>query len=182
MRLPVSARELQGYALVDSPFGELGLVWGDLGLRRILLPGEGPEAPASVLRGEHGPEAEGELPPPLALLVAALRSHLSGTPTEYDQIPLDLSGLRPFAVRVYEATRRIPWGKARTYGAVAHGAGAPGAARAVGAALARNPFPLVVPCHRVLAADASLRGFSAPGGLATKRRLLSLEGCPAGRR
>ena len=65
-----------------------------------------------------------------------------------------------------------------TYGEIARAVGDPGAARAVGAALGANPFPVIVPCHRVLAADGALHGFSAPGGITTKRRMLELEGAP----
>jgi methylated-DNA-[protein]-cysteine S-methyltransferase len=80
--------------------------------------------------------------------------------------------------RVREAVRSIPPGETATYGEIARAIGDPGAARAVGAALGSNPFPIVVPCHRVLAADGALHGFSAPGGIATKRRMLEIECAP----
>ena len=91
---------------------------------------------------------------------------------------LDESGLEPFARHVYAATRAIGPGAVATYGEIARAVGDPGAARAVGAALGANPYPVIVPCHRVLAADGALHGFSAPGGIATKRRMLELEGAP----
>jgi methylated-DNA-[protein]-cysteine S-methyltransferase len=93
-------------------------------------------------------------------------------------VVLDERSLDEFQRRVYEATREVGPGQTATYGEIARAIGAPGAARAVGAALGSNPFPLIVPCHRVLAADGSLHGFSAPGGITTKRRLREIEGAP----
>jgi methylated-DNA-[protein]-cysteine S-methyltransferase len=91
---------------------------------------------------------------------------------------LDESGIDAFRRRVYAATREIPVGRTATYGEIARRIGDPGAARAVGAALGANPFPIVVPCHRVLAASGALHGFSAPGGIDTKRRMLEIERVP----
>lgn len=91
------------------------------------------------------------------------------------RIPLAWDRMTPFARSVYRSARRIPAGETRSYGWVARDLGRPRAARAVGAALAANPVPLFVPCHRVVASDGRLTGFSAPGGLALKRRLLALE-------
>ena len=87
-----------------------------------------------------------------------------------------MEGLPAFNRRVYELARTIPPGSTMTYGEVARRLGSPGMARAVGQALGRNPYPIVVPCHRVLAADGRMGGFSAPGGVATKRRMLEIEG------
>ena len=94
-------------------------------------------------------------------------------------MPLDLDGVPEFHRRVYDVARAIPPGETRSYGEVAAALGEPGAAQAVGRALGRNPVPIVVPCHRVLAADGRLHGFSAPGGIETKRRMLALEGAGA---
>jgi methylated-DNA-[protein]-cysteine S-methyltransferase len=94
------------------------------------------------------------------------------------EIPLDQRGVDAFRRAVYAATRQIPPGRTETYGGIARAIGQPEAARDVGAALARNPTPIIVPCHRVVAANGALTGFSAPGGLATKRRMLELEGAP----
>lgn len=101
-----------------------------------------------------------------------VRAFFAGRPVKP---PLDWEGATPFERIVGEAVRRIPWGETRTYGQVARSVGRPGAARAVGRAMARNRFFLFVPCHRVVGA-AGLGGFSAPGGAALKRRLLELEG------
>lgn len=110
----------------------------------------------------------------------ALERHLGGAPQDLRSIPLELGSLPPFFRRVYELAREIGPGCTITYGELASQAGSPGASRAVGQAMARNPFILVVPCHRVLAASAGIGGFSAPGGAATKRRLLALEGVSVG--
>src|SRR5439155_15276195 len=93
-------------------------------------------------------------------------------------IPLDQRGIDPFSRLVYEATREIRPGTTATYGQIARAIGRPDAARDVGAALARNHVPVIVPCHRVVAASGALTGFSAPGGIETKRRMLELEGAP----
>lgn len=116
-------------------------------------------------------EPEGEM----AAAVAAIRAHLTGELDDLRSIPLDYSAQPEFHRNVYDITRAIDPGRTLTYGEVAARAGAPGAAQAVGQALGRNPIPLIVPCHRVLAADHGLHGFSAPGGVATKARLLEIE-------
>jgi methylated-DNA-[protein]-cysteine S-methyltransferase len=105
-------------------------------------------------------------------------SLLDGEPSDLRSLELDESGLDDFRRRVYAATRAVGPGTTATYGEVARTIGEPGAARAVGAALAQNPFPIIVPCHRVLAASGALHGFSAPGGIATKRRMLEIERAP----
>ena len=119
-------------------------------------------------------------PPPAWLkpLAAALAAHLGGRAgIELPLKWLDWTGVPPFHRRVYERVHAIPRGQTLTYGGVARAVGSPGAARAVGQAMARNPFPLIVPCHRVVAAN-NLGGFG--GGLALKRRLLRLEGADLG--
>ena len=115
-------------------------------------------------------------------LFRQLAAYVAGHPTPLD-VPVVLDTLTPFQRRVLEACRSIPFGQVRTYRDLADHMGSPAACRAVGAALARNPVPLVVPCHRVVRTDGTLGGFSAPGGLGLKRRLLAHEGCPVrGRR
>ena len=111
----------------------------------------------------------------IAELVAKLRQFAEGQAVDFSEVPLALDRLSPFARRVVEACRRIPWGQVRTYGQLAAVCGSPSAARAVGSVMAKNRFPLVVPCHRVLAAGGELGGYSAPAGLQMKQRLLELE-------
>jgi len=103
---------------------------------------------------------------------------MDGSKHDLSSIPLDERGIDDFRRAVYAKTRDIPAGTTRSYGDVARATGRPDGARDVGVALARNPFPIIVPCHRVVAANGALTGFSAPGGLETKRRMLELEGAP----
>jgi len=115
-------------------------------------------------------------PPEMACVQDALAGLLHSLPSDLSFVRLDMDALPPFHRRVYEAARAIPWGATMTYGALAKVAGAAGAARAVGQALARNPFALIVPCHRVVAAGRRIGGFSAHGGITMKLRLLAIEG------
>jgi methylated-DNA-[protein]-cysteine S-methyltransferase len=108
--------------------------------------------------------------------VDRLRRFAEGESVDFSDIPLSLSHLTPFARRVVAACRRIGWGQVITYGKLAAACGSPGAARAVGSVMAKNRYPLIVPCHRVLGAGGSLGGYSAPDGLAMKQRLLAMEG------
>lgn len=108
-------------------------------------------------------------------LVERLQSYAEGAIDEFADVELDLGPLSPFRRRVMACLRRVPYGATLTYGELAALAGRPRAARAVGACMAANPVPIIVPCHRVLAAGGKLGGYSAPNGLAMKQRLLALE-------
>ncbi|HSL76939.1 MAG TPA: MGMT family protein [Candidatus Limnocylindrales bacterium] len=118
------------------------------------------------------------VPDPILKAIDGIVSVLEGAATDLRAVALDERGIDDFRRAVYMATRAIPPGSTVTYGDIARAIGRPDAARDVGAALASNPFPIVVPCHRVVGAGGKLTGFSAPGGLATKRRMLELEGTP----
>jgi len=109
-------------------------------------------------------------------LISRLRNLACGGPEDLRDVPIDLSDRTRFQQRVLRQCRQILWGHTLTYGELAARAGSPGAARAVGNIMATNPLPLVVPCHRVIGAAGALVGFSAPGGIRVKRRLLRLEG------
>jgi methylated-DNA-[protein]-cysteine S-methyltransferase len=109
-------------------------------------------------------------------LAEDLERFAAGEPVDFGRVTLDTNHLTPFGRRIVTACRRIPFGQTRSYSQLAAICGSPGAARAVGQVMARNRFPLVVPCHRVLAAGGRIGGFSAPDGLRMKRRLLSIEG------
>ncbi len=111
----------------------------------------------------------------LSNAISQVNAYLKGRLTSFN-VPLDWSDISAFAQKVYKATMQIPFGEVRTYGEIAIAIGQGNAARAVGAALGANPFVLLVPCHRVIGANGHLNGFSAPGGLETKSRLLRHEG------
>jgi methylated-DNA-[protein]-cysteine S-methyltransferase len=116
-------------------------------------------------------------PPKIEKIIQRAQEHLAGKPHDFSDIPLDWSQVTPFQKRVYLATQEVKAGHTTTYGEIARqlGVGREGA-RAVGAALGANPWLLIVPCHRVVAANGHLTGFSAPGGIRTKARMLNLEG------
>jgi methylated-DNA-[protein]-cysteine S-methyltransferase len=164
------------YALFDTPLGACGIAWGPRGIRRFQLPEATREQTEQrLLVGIEGATAA-EPPPRVRQALRRVLLHLSGKPQDFSGLELDMETVPPFHRRVYEAARQAPAGRTLTYGQMAQLAGSPGASRAVGQAMARNPFPLLVPCHRVLAAGNKAGGFSAYGGAETKARLLGLEG------
>ncbi len=165
------------YRLFETAFGVCGLAWNGNGLTQVRLPDHSEALTRANLLArqplaEHDPEGG---PPFVAAAIEQMQAHLGGSPHHLRELPLDLSGIRGFELRVYVATRALDPGQTCTYGEMANALGDPAAMRAVGQALGHNPWPLVVPCHRVLAAGGRLGGFSAPGGTDTKRRLLVLE-------
>jgi len=116
-----------------------------------------------------------EHPTSITGVVERLEAYAAGEDVDFSDVAVDEQHLTDFGRRIVKACRRIPRGRTRSYGELAASCGSPGAARAVGQVMARNRYPLIVPCHRVLAAGGLLGGFSAPQGLAMKRRLLALE-------
>jgi methylated-DNA-[protein]-cysteine S-methyltransferase len=165
-----------GFALFDTAIGRCGIAWGERGIAGVQLPEAGePETRARML---HRFPAAGEaIPPPeVQRAVDGIVGLLRGEASDLSEVTLDMEHVPAFHRRVYEVARAIPPGKTLSYGAVAVRLGASGAARAVGQALGRNPFPIVVPCHLVLAAGGKIGGFSAEGGITTKRRMLAIEG------
>ena len=164
------------FTLVDTALGVIGIAWTDRGLKRLELPGRDREATMRRLLKGLGEAAEAAPPDFLAPLVEKLKSYADGARVDFVDVPTDLSGIDRFRSAIYEALLHIGYGQTTTYGELAAAAGFPGAAREAGTALGQNPVPLVVPCHRVLAAGGALGGFSAPGGAATKERLLIMEG------
>ncbi|MFT3663657.1 methylated-DNA--[protein]-cysteine S-methyltransferase [Piscinibacter sp.] len=163
------------YAWFDTPLGGCAIVWGDAGVRGLMLPGADRARTLASLRRRHPGASEGAPTPAIAAAIAALHALLAGAPESLAGIALDLRGVPDFHRRVYEAARHILPGRTCTYGELAETLGDAGAARAVGQALGANPFAIIVPCHRVLAAGGASGGFSAPGGVATKLRLLEIE-------
>lgn len=164
------------YALFDTAIGRCALAWGPRGVIGVQLPERSPEATRIRLM-RLCPNAE-ELEPPkqIARAIEDISALLRGEKKSLRAVQLDLSRVPAFNARVYETTRAIPPGGTRTYGEIARAIGQPDGARAVGQALGRNPFAIVVPCHRVVGADDKLVGFSANGGIKTKLKMLKIEG------
>jgi methylated-DNA-[protein]-cysteine S-methyltransferase len=167
------------FALFDTPLGRCGIAWNGRGIAGLQLPEARDSDTRAKLIGRHDGAAEAAPPPEVQRAIDGIQALLRGQPSDLAAVPLDLSGVPPFHTRVYEAVRAIPPGASLSYGEVAAKAGAPGAARAVGQAMRRNPFSILVPCHRVFAAGGKIGGYSAHGGLATKLKLLSLEAAAA---
>lgn len=166
---------VQGFTLFDTVIGRCGLAWGERGLIGVQLPESSPGAAWARLRKRFPGAAEAEPSAEIEAIIDRIRDLLGGGRDDLSDIALDLDGQSPFNLRVYEIARAITPGDTSTYGEVAKAMGEPGAARAVGKALGENPWPIVVPCHRVLGSSGSIGGFSAPGGAETKAKLLTIE-------
>jgi methylated-DNA-[protein]-cysteine S-methyltransferase len=164
-----------GYALFATSIGHCAIAWNARGLTSLQLPAASREATARLMRTRSRGTALRRPPPFVRAAIRAIRALLAGRPQDLSRLPVDLEGLPPFQRRVYERMRSLRPGETCSYGELARRAGSAGAARAVGQAMRRNPLPLVIPCHRVLAAGGTIGGFSAPGGTRTKERLLAIE-------
>jgi methylated-DNA-[protein]-cysteine S-methyltransferase len=165
-----------GFTLFDTAIGRCGVAWSDRGLVGVQLPEAGEMATRERMLQRFPTAAETPPPPKVRDAIDAIVALLQGEPSDLSAIALDMEGVAPFHRRVYEVARMIPPGKTLAYGEIAARLDAPRAARAVGQALGHNPFPIVVPCHRVVSAGGKIGGFSAHGGTATKRRMLAIEG------
>jgi methylated-DNA-[protein]-cysteine S-methyltransferase len=166
----------RGYSIFDTGIGRCGIAWGIGGIVGVQLP----EAREIETRGRmlrQYPDAR-ELRPPLNVEIAieGIVALLRGEAADTSGVALDMTGIHAFNQRVYELTRAIPRGEIRTYGEIAKGLGASGAVHSVAQAIAKNPFVIVVPCHRVLEAGSYADKMSPNGGSISKRRLLSIEG------
>ena len=166
----------RGFALFDTAIGACGIAWSDAGLVRLQLPERDEQTTRARLAKRCTTALDSSPPPDVQRAIDAIVALLDGEPRDLSFITLDMDGVPAFHRRVYEVARTIPPGATLSYGEIANRLGDPGSARAVGQALGRNPFVIVVPCHRVLAASGKTGGFSAPGGTATKLRLLAIEG------
>ena len=165
------------YLIFETASGFCGVAWSNVGITRFQLPTKSAEATERLLL-RRAPGAEPGAPTPeVAEAVAAVQRYFAGEETDFSGIKLDLGEQDPFFEQIYDAARRVGWGRTTTYGTLAKELGAgPEAARDVGQAMARNPVALIIPCHRVLAAGGKVGGFSAPGGSVAKVRMLELEG------
>ncbi len=169
-----------GFALVDTPIGTCGLTWNETGILGLQLPEPTVEATRSRALRRWPGAMEIAPPPDVRNAIERVLMLLTDGRTDLTDIPLDLSTAPAFNRKVYEAARAIPPGQTMTYGEIARRIGAPlQQAREVGAALGKNPVAIIVPCHRVLAANGRMGGFSAAGGVDTKRRILEIEGASA---
>lgn len=149
-----------------TPFGLCALSWGLSGLTGFELP----EAAVQ-------PDDATEVPAPIQQLAARVQRHLAGELQDFSDVKYDFRPVAEFPREVYYATLAVKAGQTSSYGEIAAKLGyAPGLSRAVGTALGANPWPLLVPCHRIVSADGKMTGFSGPGGIKTKLRLLALEG------
>src|SRR5436190_5222014 len=164
------------YALFETAIGTCAVVWGEHGVRGVHLPGGNPARTRTSVAHRFPAATPATPPSAIQRAIDAIVALLRGEKRDLRDIVLDFDGVPDFHRRVYELARTIGPGATLTYGDIALRLGRPGTARAVGWALGHNPYPIIVPCHRVLAANGRMGGFSAPGGVATKRRMLEIEG------
>ena len=169
----------QAFALFDSPIGSCGIAWNATGIAGFHLPLATAQATRSRLQQRWAGAIEGPPPAGVQRVIDRVLALLAGEAIDLSDIPVDLADAPEFHRKVYEVARTIPPGRTMTYGEIAKRLGAPQESREVGQALGRNPIAIIVPCHRVLGADGKMGGFSASGGVATKRRILEIEGAAA---
>lgn len=167
----------ESYTLIDTAIGVCGLAWNENGLTRVQLPEVSAANTEARLR-RRGATRAAQIPrTEITTCVTQLIAYFQGQRVDFAGVPLDTAALSAFDAAIYRALRQVGWGRTTSYGALSAAViGAPDAARAVGVAMARNAWPIVVPCHRVLAANGAMGGFSAYGGTMTKQMLLTLEG------
>ena len=169
------------YHIFETALGHCGIAWSGAGVVRFQLPDASAEkTERNLLR--RLPDAAPAVPPQaVAETIAAVKRYFAGERTDFSAVELDLEGENEFFRRVYTAARQVGWGQTTTYGALAKELGGGWeVARDVGQAMAKNPVALIIPCHRVLAAGGKTGGFSAPGGVSSKIKMLELEGVHIG--
>ena len=164
------------YTTFETEIGWAGLAWGDKGLVGVVIPERDPAAARRVVLRRFPEAVEAAAPHHVASTIDGIRALLRGAKTDLSATVLDIARVPEFNARVYEIARTIPPGETLTYGEIATRLGDRLLARDVGTALGQNPWPIVVPCHRVTAVAGKLGGFSAPGGARTKLKLLAIEG------
>ena len=170
-------RPVPSYRLFETAHGVAAIAWHTGGIVSFRLPASAPEATERAVLRQLPNAIADEPSPAIAATIAAARRYFDGEKVDFSGVAVDLGAQQPFFTQVYETVRRLGWGQTTTYGAVARELGAgPEAARDVGQAMASNPIPLIIPCHRVLAAGGKVGGFSAPGGSTSKLKMLAIEG------
>jgi methylated-DNA-[protein]-cysteine S-methyltransferase len=166
----------RGYSIFDTAIGRCGIAWGELGVVGAQLP-EAREIETRRRLFQLYPEAREQRPPLNAeIAIEGMVALLRGGAADFSQVALDMTGIAGFNQRVYHYARTIPRGETRTYGEVATALRASGAVHSVAQAISKNPFMIIVPCHRVLEAGHYADRISPNGGVISKRRLLSIEG------
>jgi methylated-DNA-[protein]-cysteine S-methyltransferase len=168
----------QSFTLFDTAIGRCAVVWSERGIVGVLLPERDDAAMRARLARRYQGAHEAAPPDQVAQAIGGMVALIAGERRDLADVVLDLEGVPEFNRRVYAVARTIGPGATLTYGAIAAQLGEPDA-RGVGEAMGQNPCPIIVPCHRVVAAGGKTGGFSAPGGAATKRRLLAIEGASA---
>jgi methylated-DNA-[protein]-cysteine S-methyltransferase len=167
----------QHYHVFETAMGFCAIAWSGAGVARFQLPTKTAETAERLMRRRAFGAEPGAPPEDIAAVIEAAKRYFAGEETDFSHVQVDLAGQDAFFAQIYHALRRVGWGGTTTYGALAKEVGAGRErARDVGEAMAKNPAPLIVPCHRVLAAGGKIGGFSAPGGSKTKVRMLELEG------
>jgi methylated-DNA-[protein]-cysteine S-methyltransferase len=167
----------QGFALFDTPIGTCAVAWSGRGIAGLQLPEPTPEATRARVKRRWPDAVEAAfVPAGVQRALDRVQGLLAGDAVDLADIPLDLDAAPDFHRRVYDVARTIPPGRTMTYGEIAKRLGTPHESREVGQALGKNPVAIIVPCHRVLGADGKMGGFSANGGVSTKRRMLEIEG------
>jgi len=169
----------EGFALFDTTIGRCAIAWGPDGIVGLKLPERNDGAIRSRMRRHHPEAEERTVPLEVKAVIDSIQRLMMGEARDLSSVALDMSRVPEFDRRVYLEARTIAFGETLTYGDIAIRLGDVSLSRAVGQALGRNPFAIIVPCHRVLAAGGKSGGFSAPGGVDTKRRLLEIEGARA---
>lgn len=165
----------QQFAIFDTAMGHCGIVWTSRGIAGVNLP-EGSEERTRARVKKRFPEAAEALPPAeIEKIIDEVIALVAGEKIDFSHVTLDHAPLPEFSRRVYEIVRTIPIGHTLTYGDIAKKLGDVSLSREVGQAMGRNPTPIIMPCHRVVAASGKAGGFSAPGGVDTKMKLLSIE-------
>ena len=164
-----------GYALFETAIGRCGIVWSERGIVGVQFPGGSDQATRRRLLRRHLKACETIPPAAVQRTIEDIVALLEGERRDLSEAVLDWGAVPDFNRRVYHVARAIPPGSTRSYGEVAARLGDRNLARDVAQALGQNPFPIIVPCHRIMAAGGKTGGFSAPGGVRTKLRLLSIE-------
>lgn len=164
-----------GHAVFETALGFIGIGWSESGITHLQLPQKDRSATEASLLKRGAAREAGAPPPAVQDVIAALVRYATGEQVDFSAVPVDLGGMDDFRQTIYRRMRSLNYGETTTYGGLADATGHPGMAREVGQAMGSNPVPIIVPCHRVLAAGGRMGGFSAPGGVFTKRRLLDLE-------